>query len=177
MIKIKDAKLENAKVLSIGKIINNAFRDYRKNTKDNHLLALQLDQFVGQLERGETPTRSEFIYLINKAMEATKSDPDADEGKYDRLQAVGQFILTTMKLPFHFGEFLITLLREFQEELIGSGRRHFHYRDEHWHVYIDKIFGSFEFIEPTTVYPIVGKKKRKKKSQKIIFRKAEDVLR
>lgn len=176
MIKLPEKKLENAKILSIGKIINNAFRDYRKNTIDNHKLALQLDQFVGQLERGETPTRSEFIYLINKAMEATKSDPDADEGRYDRLQTVGQFILTTMKLPFHFGEFLITLLREFQEELIGSGRRHFHYRDSHWHGYIDKIFSSFEFIEPTTVYPIGGKGKKKKKSQKITFRKAKDVL-
>ena len=171
-----DKSLENAKILTVGKILNNAFRDYRDNATDNHALALQLDQFVGQLERGEVPTRSEFIYLINKAMDNTKSDPDADEGKYDRLEAVGRFILTTLKLPFHFGEFLITLLREFQEELIGSERRHFHYRDSHFHLYIDKIFSSYEFIEPTTIYPTIEKKKKKKKSSKISFRKAEDVL-
>lgn len=171
-----DKSLENAKILTVGKIINNAFKDYRKNTTDNHRLALQLDQFVGQLERGETPTRSEFIYLINKAMDTTKSDPNADEGKFDRLQAVGQFILTTIKLPFHMGEFLITLLREFQEEFIGSERRHFHYRDNHWHFYIDRIFGSFEFIEPTTVYPNEKKKKIKNKTGKVSFRKAEDVV-
>lgn len=171
-----DKKLENAKVLTIGKVLNNAFRDYRKNTVDNRALALQLDQFIGKLERGEIPTRSEFIYLINEAMETTKSDPNADEGKYDRLQAVGQFILTTIKLPFHMGEFLITLLREFQEELIGAGRRHFHYRDSHWHSYVDRIFGSYEFIEPTTVYPSEKKSKIKRNINKIKYRKAEDVL-
>ena len=170
-----DKSLENAKILTVGKILNNAFKDYRKNTTDNRKLALRLDQFIGQLERGESPTHSEFIYLINEAMDTTKSDPNADEGKYDRLKEVGQFILTTIKLPYHMGEFLITLLREFQEELIGAGRRHFHYRDSHWHGYVDAIFSSFEFIEPTTVYPTVGKKK--KKTSKISFRKAEDVLR
>jgi hypothetical protein len=171
-----DKSLENAKILTIGKIINNAFKDYRINAKDNHRLALALDMFIGHLERGETPTRSEFIYLINKAMDTTKSDPNADEGKFDRLQAVGQFILTTIKLPYNMGEFLITLLREFQEEFIGSERRHFHYRDAHWHSYIDRIFSSFEFIEPTTVYPTDKKKRFKNKTDKISFRKAEDVL-
>ena len=171
-----DKSLENAKILSIGKIINNAFKDYRVNATDNHKLALDLDMFVGHLERGETPTRSEFIYLINKAMDTTKSDPNADEGKFDELQAIGQFILTTIKLPYHMGEFLITLLREFQEVFIGSERRRFHYRDSHWHGYIDKIFSSFEFIEPTTVYPTDKKKKIKNKLGKIKYRKAEDVL-
>ena len=92
------------------------------------------------------------------------------------MDAVGRYILTTLKLPFHFGEFLITLLREFQEELIGSERRHFHYRDSHFHLYIDKIFSSYEFIEPTTVYPTIENKKKKKKTSKISFRKAKDVL-
>lgn len=170
-----DKKMENAKIVTVGKILNNAFADYDNNSTDNNNLALQLDQFVGALERGETPTRLEFTYLINKAMENTKSDPRADEGRYDKLQVIGQFILTTLKLPYHHGDFLITLLREFQEELVGSGRRHFHYRDNHWHNYIDKIFGSYDYIEPMTAFPddSSAKQTKTKKKRGIKFRRAK----
>ena len=169
---IDRSESENMQITAVIKLLSNAFSDYDENIKKNEDLSKDLDEFVGKLERGEIPSNSDFSYLLNNAMERTKSDPTADEGKYDKLKGIAQSILMVLKIPSGLihTKLLITLIKEFQEELLGSQRRHFHYRDNHWHDYVDRIFQSFEVIDPTTVYPTFNRRKSQKK-KKITFRK------
>ena len=166
---------ENMKIAGIVKIMNNAFADYDSNVENNEALSKELDEFIGELERGEIPSTLDFTHLLNNAMERTRSDPEADEGKFDFLKEMGQVILNVMKIPADLlhTDLLINLLKEFQGILLGSQRRHFHYRDWHWHDYIDTIFSSMEIVSPATVYPSFkrAENQQKQKRRKISFKK------
>ncbi len=170
-----DRKMENAKITSIANIINNAFRDQNLNIKENEFLAIILGYLIESLDLGIFPPKRAITYLLNKSMETTKSDPYAELGHHDPLLEIAQFINRTDTLPTRNTELSSVLLKVFQEEFLGSTRRHYKKRDVDKTRYINKIFSSYGFIDTTVIYPDeqVISSKEKKKNKKNKFKKLE----
>jgi hypothetical protein len=155
--------------------MQNVFGDYDANIRSNDELSDALENYIGMFERGENVEHEKFFQLLNQAMERTKSDPDADEEKYDKLRQVAEKLYDVMKFKHPDAGLIMTLIKVFQKALLGSQRRHFHYRDKEWHNDVREVLGKYGIIEPTTVVPLsAGEKKKKEKGsslkKKIKFR-------
>lgn len=153
--------MENIKVQSVASIINNVFSDDNNNISQNELISLIIGFLIEQLDKGIFPSKQFSIYLESKAMEVTKSDPNARPGKYDALLETAQMINTIRMLPRRDVEFEKILLMVFHEEYLKSSRSHFVERDTSKRNHVNELLSSYSFLENTMVLPMKEDKSRK----------------
>jgi len=144
---------ENEKIRRVVALLTNIFSSLDSNSKANDILAVDLNNFVGQLIKGNYASQLEFAHYLNRAMEHTKSDPHAQPGEFDELLKVGQFIIKALKLPHTNVDFLIVLLQTFEEKLLGAQRRHFSHNDLFFKKIIGEIFQKWQVVDQQTIYP------------------------
>ena len=168
-------ELDNMKIVSVAKLLTYIYNSMDINIQANNELSDDLEKFIGKFERGENVEHEKFMQIINRSMECTKWDPHADEGEDDALEEVGQVIFNTLKFPRPHAGLMMTLFKEFGGTLAGSQRDSFHFIAMHLLKLTEKITGTYEIIEPTTIVPLSrGEKKKKEKeagfSKKVKFR-------
>ncbi|KKM87038.1 hypothetical protein LCGC14_1272970 [marine sediment metagenome] len=177
MIRIpsKDKSIVNT-IASLSNMINQIFSEYNNNINANDVLALYLDQRVNLLDMGFNIDKRTRTFLLNKAMDTTKSDPYASLGQFDPLKEIGELIIRTSLLPTTHRGLESTLWKLFQKENLGSRKRHAHKRDSVFYNLAEKLVSLLTLVSPGVIYPEGGKELPQKEGlrKKLSFKKRNE---
>jgi hypothetical protein len=112
-------------IQSLVNYLNNIRYDEQLTSNYNDVLPILLGEVIELTEKGVMPRYSTLTYILNKPLETTKKDPNAEKGKYDSLLKWGERISSLLKLPTRDINCLNIFLKKYQEVLMGSKRRHY----------------------------------------------------
>ena len=156
-----------AKELAIN-TMNLFFKEYNKNIEEIQKVSKHLDRNIGRSKR----RGYNHSFLINKAMQSTKSDPRAALGKDDPLRNISKAIFRRDLLPTTHKGYKQTLEIIFAERHSDSVRVHVHERDNMVYKPLKELISTISVIDPDVIYPEEDQKQLDDKSmKKLIFKK------
>ena len=156
-----------AKELAIN-TMNLFFKEYIQNIKEINEVAVELDEDIGRSKRGGY----NHSFLINKAMQSTKSDPRAALGKDDPLREIAKAIFRRDLLPTTHKGYQQTLKTIFAMKHADSVRVHAHERDNMVYKPLKELISTISVIDSDVIYPEEDQKQLDDKSmKKLIFKK------
>ena len=150
-----------AKELAIN-TMNLFFKEYIKNIDEIKEVAEDLDEDIGRSKkRGYNHS-----FLINKAMQSTKSDPRAALGKDDPLREIAKAIFRRDLLPTTHKGYQQTLKTIFAMKHADSVRVHAHERDNMIYKPLKELISTISVIDSDVIYPEEDQKQLDDKSTK-----------
>jgi len=160
-----------AKELAIN-TMNLFFKEYIKNIDEINKVAKHLDQNIARAKR----RGYDHSFLINRAMQSTKSDPRAALGKDDPLRNIAKAIFRRDLLPTTHKGYQQTLEIIFAERHADSVRVHVHERDNMVYKPLKELISTISVIDSDVIYPEEDQKQLEDKTTKRInFKKRKAI--
>jgi hypothetical protein len=156
--------LEHKRAIETTKLLNNTFARHDNNIIANKQLALIIDDFINELERGEIYEEDfeVFTYFFNTSVLITAGNESTNR----ELVTIAQYIIDILKFPLIETDCLVVLLREFQKRLISAQSGHAIVNEKIEQYAKIQILSNKDILIPETVVPEVqnffNKKKKKK---------------
>lgn len=166
-------KMENQVRLAEIDLVNARQREYNNNIQAIETVSRIGGLIIDQMLQNVIVDDGVILHIMNLALIVTKSDPEAEPGKYDRLLKVYELYADAMLLPTKYYRYRITLVIVFFKEFGASQRRHNVRRDSDDRIITKKVFSSTLFLQPRIMTSTKSEKKQKSKERKgrIHFRK------
>ena len=160
-----------AKELAIN-TMNLFFKEYIQNIVEIKEVAEYLDNDIAPSKKGGY----NHSFLINKAMQSTKSDPRAALGKDDPLRKIAQAIFRRDLLPTTHKGYKRTLKIILAMRHSDSVRVHVHERDNMIYKPLKELISTISVIDSDVIYPEENQKKLDDKSmKKLTFKKRKNI--
>lgn len=160
MISLPSYGIEDETVQVITALSNNFRLDFKDNVSENDKLAVKLDLLCKILEYGVEPPNSTISYVLHKAMETTRSDPNARKGSIDYLRDYADKVFALLMFENRNASLLYLRLRAFQRAFNHALRRHYMKRDDYL-LYAMKII--YERIQKVAITTDVEDESKKEK--------------
>jgi hypothetical protein len=152
---------ESQMIQSIVNYLNNIRYDEQQISSYNDILSVLLGSIIDQAEGGILPRYDIISFIIDKAMETTKKDPEALPTKVDELKYWGERIFTLLMLPTRDLGCLSTFLKKFKSIFTGAKRRHYVQDNQEKMTQTSEMLKAFSFVGRKTYYP-KGERKEEK---------------
>lgn len=153
--------LEYTRAISAAKLLNNTFRRHDSNIEANIEVAINLDQFINQLERGEIYEKDyeAFTNYFNKAILYTAGN----EATNKDLEECGEMIIGLLQFPVVDPDLLVVLFREFQKRLLNAHHGHATIGEQIEQFAKIQILANKEIMVPETILPPTPYRKQSSK--------------
>lgn len=156
--------LEHKRAIETTKLLNNTFARHDNNIIANKQLALIIDDFINELERGEIYEEDfeVFTYFFNTSVLITAGNESTNR----ELVTIAQYIIDILKFPLIETDCLVVLLREFQKRLLSAQSGHAIINEKIEQYAKIQILSNKDILIPETVVPEVQNFFNKKKENK-----------